>query len=56
MPRIADGLLPVKTACLDVALERLPAPGNPVVQDLDSPRFTSAHSVYTPRVAPEARL
>jgi phytoene dehydrogenase-like protein len=39
-----------------VVLERLPAPGNPVVQDLDSPRFTSAHSVYTPRVAPEARL
>lgn len=51
--RIADGLLPVKTACLDVALERLPAPGNPVVQDLDGPRFTSAQSVYTPRVAPE---
>ena len=51
--RIADGLLPVKTVCLDVALERLPAPGNPVVQDLDSPRVTSAHSVYTPRVAPK---
>jgi phytoene dehydrogenase-like protein len=51
--RIVDGLVPVKTACLDVALSRLPSPGNPVVQDLDGPRFTSAHSVYTPRVAPE---
>lgn len=51
--RIVDGLVPVKTACLDVALERLPAPGNPVVQDLDGPGFASAQSVYAPGVAPE---
>jgi phytoene dehydrogenase-like protein len=50
--RIVDGLVPVATACLDVALDRLPAPGNPVVQDLDGPRFASAQSVYS-RVAPE---
>ena len=53
MRRIVDGLVPLKTACLDVALERLPAPGNPVVQDLDGPRFASAQSVYARRVAPE---
>jgi phytoene dehydrogenase-like protein len=50
--RIADGLVPAPIACLDVALERLPATGNPVVQDLDGPRFASAQSVYS-RVAPE---
>ncbi len=51
--RIVDGLVPVQTACLDVALERLPSPDHPVVQDLDGPRFASAQSVYTPSVAPE---
>ena len=50
--RIVDGLIPAHVACLDVALERLPAPGNPVVQDLDGPRFTTAQSVYA-CVAPE---
>jgi phytoene dehydrogenase-like protein len=49
---IVDGLVPVATACLDVALERLPVPDNPVVQDLDGPRFASAQSLYS-RVAPE---
>lgn len=51
--RAVDGLIPVSTACLDVALSRLPVPDRPVVQDLEGPRFTSAQSVYTPRVAPE---
>jgi phytoene dehydrogenase-like protein len=50
--RIVDGLVPVATACLDVALERLPARENPVVLDLGGPRFASAQSVYS-RVAPE---
>jgi phytoene dehydrogenase-like protein len=50
--RIVDGLIPAPIACLDVALERLPVPDNPVVQDLDRPRFASAQSVYS-RVAPE---
>ena len=49
---IVDGLVPLATACLDVALERLPVPDNPVVQDLDGPRFASAQSLYS-RVAPE---
>jgi phytoene dehydrogenase-like protein len=50
--RIVDGLVPAHIACLDVALERLPVPDRPVVQDLDGPRFASAQSVYA-RVAPE---
>jgi phytoene dehydrogenase-like protein len=50
--RVVDGLVSAPIACLDVALERLPVPGRPVVQDLDGPRFASAQSVYTPRVAP----
>ena len=52
MRRSVDGLTPARIACLDVALERLPVPGRPVVQDLDGPRFMSAQSVYS-RVAPE---
>lgn len=51
MRRILDGLVPVRTACLDVALSRLPVPDRPVAQDLDAPRFLSAQSVYS-RVAP----
>jgi phytoene dehydrogenase-like protein len=50
--RIVDGLTPARIACLDVALERLPVPDRPVVQDLDEPRFMSAQSVYS-RVAPK---
>jgi phytoene dehydrogenase-like protein len=52
MRRIVDGLTPSRIACLDVALERLPVPDCPVVQDLDGPRFMSAQSVSS-RVAPE---
>ena len=52
MRQIVDGLLPARIACLDVALNRLPVPGRPIVQDLDGPRFMSAQSVYS-RVAPE---
>lgn len=50
--RVADRLVPAPIACLDVALERLPVPERPVVQDLDAPRFASAQSVYS-RVAPK---
>jgi phytoene dehydrogenase-like protein len=50
--RIVDGLTPARIACLDVALERLPVPDRPVVQDLDGPQFMSAQSVYS-RVAPK---
>src|SRR5829696_714207 len=35
MRRIVEGLTPARIACLDVALERLPIPDRPVVQDLD---------------------
>jgi phytoene dehydrogenase-like protein len=52
MCQIVEGLIPAHIACLDVALERLPVPDRPVVQDLDGPRFMSAQSVYS-RVAPE---
>jgi phytoene dehydrogenase-like protein len=52
MRRIVDGLTPARIACLDAALERLPVPDRPVVQDLDGPRFMSAQSVYS-RVTPK---
>jgi phytoene dehydrogenase-like protein len=52
MHQIVDGLIPARIACLDVALERLPVPDRPIVQDLDGPRFMSAQSVYS-RVGPE---
>jgi phytoene dehydrogenase-like protein len=50
--RLVDGLVPGRVACLDVALQRLPAPDVPVVQDLVGPRFMTAQSLYS-RVAPE---
>ncbi|MDQ3923047.1 MAG: NAD(P)/FAD-dependent oxidoreductase [Actinomycetota bacterium] len=50
--RIVNGLVPTRVACLDVALERLPIPDRPVVQDLDGPRFMTTQSLYS-RVAPE---
>jgi len=49
---VVDDLIPARVACLDVALERLPSPGVPVVQDLNGPRFMTAQSLYS-RVAPE---
>ena len=52
MRRTVDGLIPARIACLDVALERLPVPDRPVVQDLNGPRFMSAQSVYS-RIAPD---
>ena len=48
---LVEPLVPAHIACLDVALERLPAPSYPVVQDLDGPRFLTAQSQYA-RVAP----
>ena len=35
MCQIVEGLIPARIACLDVALERLPVPDRPVVQDLE---------------------
>jgi phytoene dehydrogenase-like protein len=52
LQRIVDGLVPGKLACLDVALRQLPSPRYPVVQDLDSPRFMTAQSLYS-HVAPK---
>ena len=52
MRRIVDSLTPARIACLDVALECLPVPDRPVVQDLDGPRFMSVQSIYS-RVAPQ---
>jgi len=49
---VVGDLIPARVACLDVALERLPSPDVPVVQDLDGPRFMTAQSLYS-RVAPE---
>ena len=48
---VVEDLVPAHIACLDVALQRLPVPQTPVVQDLDQPRFLTAQSEYA-RVAP----
>ncbi len=49
---IVDALIPARIACLDVALNHLPDPRYPVVQDLEGPRFISVQSVYS-RIAPQ---
>lgn len=48
---IVEPLVSAHIACLDVALQRLPVPEYPVVQDLDRPRFLTAQSQYA-RIAP----
>lgn len=44
--------VPVRAACLDVALKRLPNPKITVAVDLDQPRFLTAQSVYA-KIAPD---
>ena len=48
---LTQPLVPVKVACLDLALQHLPRRATAVVQDLQSPRFLSAQSVFA-RLAP----
>jgi RNA polymerase sigma-70 factor, ECF subfamily len=43
---------PVRVACLDVALSRLPATEHAIVFDVEQPRFLTAQSLFA-RVAPE---
>lgn len=49
---ILGALVPAHVACLDVALDNLPAPPHPVVFDLDKPRFLTTQSLYVP-IAPQ---
>jgi phytoene dehydrogenase-like protein len=44
-------LVPVHVACLDLALDALPAPQHPVVFDLEQPRFLTVQSQFA-KVAP----
>ena len=46
------GCIPVRAACLDVALNRLPRPDRCVAFDLDRPLYFSVHSASA-RLAPE---
>lgn len=46
--------VPVKAACLDLGLRRLPRPDNAVVMSLDGPFFQTAQSLYS-KVAPEGQ-
>ncbi|GLV60502.1 dehydrogenase [Dictyobacter sp. S3.2.2.5] len=50
--RWSEQALPVRAACLDLALRRLPRPGNTYTLDLDRPLYYSAHSTWA-RLAPE---
>jgi phytoene dehydrogenase-like protein len=50
----ADRAVPVKAACLDLGLRRLPRPDNAVVMSLDGPFFQTTQSLFS-KVAPEGR-
>jgi phytoene dehydrogenase-like protein len=50
--RWAAGRIPVRAACLDVALDRLPRPEHLVAFDMDRPLYYSVHSAVA-RLAPE---
>ncbi len=43
----AEGAVPLRAACLDVALRRLPEPGNKVVMDLERPLFLTTQSEFS---------
>lgn len=45
-------LVPIRAACLDVALTQLPNPKCKFILDIDTPRYFSVHSEYA-RLAPE---
>lgn len=52
--RLAETIMPVRVACLDVALRRLPPPPHyPVLLDMEQPRFLVFQSL-TARIAPPA--
>jgi phytoene dehydrogenase-like protein len=50
--RLVDSLTPVKAACLDVALRRLPQPRIGFALGIDRPLYLSVHSL-TAKLAPE---
>jgi phytoene dehydrogenase-like protein len=50
----AEAAVPVKAACMDVALRRLPNPKNRVVIGLDRPLFLTVQSEFS-RIAPEGK-
>lgn len=52
LPRWADEAVPVKAACLDVALSRLPVPRATFALGIDRPLYLSVHSAAA-RLAPE---
>jgi glycine/D-amino acid oxidase-like deaminating enzyme len=45
--------IPIRAACLDLALERLPIPDRSFVLALDRPLYYSVHSAYS-KLAPES--
>jgi phytoene dehydrogenase-like protein len=52
LERHAKGTVPVRAACLDVALARLPDPKRRFALGIDEPSYVSVHSAYA-KVAPE---
>ncbi len=46
-----NAIVPIRIACLDVALRHLPSLRHPVVFDLERPRFLSIQSLFT-KIAP----
>jgi phytoene dehydrogenase-like protein len=50
--RWAETLRPIRVACLDVALDRVPQPGSPLALGFDSSTYLSVHSA-TARLAPD---
>ena len=50
--RVIRDITPAQVACLDVALQRLPDPHHPIVQDLEAPRFMTVQSRFA-HIAPQ---
>jgi phytoene dehydrogenase-like protein len=50
--RAADAAVPVRAACLDLAVRRLPHPARKLALGIDQPLYASVHSAWA-RLAPE---
>ena len=51
----ASEAAPVRAACLDVVLERLPEPRNTFALGMDDPVYCSVHTAATPALAPNGQ-
>src|SRR5690606_33827426 len=56
LQRWADAAVPVRAACLDVALSKLPNPRRPFALSIDTPQYVSVHTTWADLAPPGAAI